>query len=216
MHDVDSQSRANRVTGRVIVIGAATLLGRCGGDPKEAIKPEPDQGTAVESLGSSEPRARPTPVARLIGDPTSRDAPLQIGERAPRFRGLPERARSVIVFFRGAWWVLCREQLVELQKNVAAIEARGARVVALSPESPEGSETLQRELQISFPVLSDPDLDVAAAYGVRQGESDEGRRKAPLASTFVTGEDGVVRFVYVGKRPNYHPPFRDILGALAD
>jgi hypothetical protein len=32
-----------------------------------------------------------------------RDAPLQVGATAPSFAGYPEKARVVIVFFRGEW-----------------------------------------------------------------------------------------------------------------
>jgi hypothetical protein len=53
---------------------------------------------ATESLGAAE--HAPVEVEATL---RSRDVPLGVGDRAPWFEGYPERAKAVIVFFRGAW-----------------------------------------------------------------------------------------------------------------
>ena len=57
--------------------------------------------------------------------------------------------------------------------------------------------------------MSDPDLKIAQAYGVRQKGPD-----IALPSTFVVGADGVIRFTKVAKHPVDRAGFDAILAAL--
>jgi peroxiredoxin len=62
---------------------------------------------------------------------------------------------------------------------------------------------------LTYPMLSDPDLDVAAAYGVR-----EKGKNAALPATFVVGTDGKIRFVHVAKNPIDRLSVAALLAAL--
>lgn len=65
---------------------------------------------------------------------------------------------------------MCRHQLGELEKRAEEIRATGAEVLAVSWDSPEKAAETVQEVGVTFPLLSDPDLKVTEAYGMRMGE----------------------------------------------
>lgn len=92
---------------------------------------------------------------------------------------------------------------------MAEIEAAGGRLVAVSADESTELATLRQSYGLTFPLVSDPDLKIAEAFGVRQKGPD-----IALPSTFVVGADGVVRFVKVAKHPVDRAPVESILTAL--
>jgi peroxiredoxin len=80
--------------------------------------------------------------------PTGRDIALidAIGE-----------APAVVVFYRGAWCPYCNITLKTYQDDLLpALRARGVELVAISPQSPAGSEESVAAGDLEFTVLSDP------------------------------------------------------------
>jgi peroxiredoxin Q/BCP len=67
---------------------------------------------------------------------------------------------------------MCTTQLVKLQKRVNEITAEGAAVFAVSIDTPDEARTVAREFTLSFPVLSDPAMQVIRPYGMK-GEAME-------------------------------------------
>lgn len=61
---------------------------------------------------------------------------------------------------------MCREQLVKLRPHVKALEAEGAAVLALSLDTFDQASKLAQDLSLTFPVLSDPDMDIVREYGM--------------------------------------------------
>ncbi len=150
---------------------------------------------------------------------------LAVGSIAPSF-SLPdstgeivsldtllEHGPVVVTFYRGDWCPFCNLQLNELQKSLGEIEAAGGRLVAISGQAPDHASGLTEKHALTFPVLSDLDQSVSAAYKVRFdlfGELEDlqvnvfqndpatqnanGQRTLPAASTFIVGQDHVVTF----------------------
>jgi peroxiredoxin len=100
----------------------------------------------------------------------------------------------VLVFYRGSWCPWCKGQLGRFQQQLPEIEGEHARVVAISVDPPEKSRELAKKLSLTFPLLSDPDGKVAAAYGVF--DAGAGYNKP---ATVIVGKNGVVRYRYVGE-----------------
>jgi thioredoxin-dependent peroxiredoxin len=96
-----------------------------------------------------------------------------------------------------------------LQDDLGRIEAAGGRLVAVSAAKPDEVDALVKRFGLTFPVLSDPDLRIAASYGVRQKGLD-----IALPSTFVVDAGGIVRWVRVGKNPLDRPSTEEIVAAL--
>jgi len=110
---------------------------------------------------------------------------LQAGARAPDFtlkdadgkpvssRDLLARGPLVVSFYRGVWCPYCNLELQALQAALPEIAARGAGLVAISPQTPPNSRKSQRDNKLGFPILSDAGSAVAAAFGIRFALSEE-------------------------------------------
>lgn len=61
---------------------------------------------------------------------------------------------------------MCREQLVKLPKNIDALTAEGAAVFAVSGDSTDAAARLAKELDLPFPLLSDPRMAVVRAFAM--------------------------------------------------
>jgi peroxiredoxin len=72
----------------------------------------------------------------------------------------------VIVFYRGGWCPYCNLQLRAWQKHLPDLAARGARLVAISPQAPDGTLTTAEKNALAFPVLSDSQDLAGRAFGV--------------------------------------------------
>jgi len=94
-----------------------------------------------------------------------------------------------------------------------ALRQRNAAVVGIVVDSVEENATLSRDAEIAFPLLSDPDLQVVDAYGLRHHDAHEHRDIAHSASVLVDG-DGIVRWVFVTRNVRVRPMPADILAAI--
>ena len=172
-----------------------------------------------------------------------RDA-LGAGDRAPGF-GLPSATGKrvtldallaegpvVLTFYRGAWCPYCNLALRALQQHHDAIRARGARLVAVTPQIPDESLSLADKHELSFEVLSDIGSDVAKQYGIAFDLSAElaalydqigfdlqrvnggHARTLPLPATYVIEADGVIRWAFVDTDYTRRAEPADILAAL--
>ena len=156
---------------------------------------------------------------------------LAVGDTAPAFTlpgangepvTLAERLTAgpvVLTFYRGAWCPVCNIELRTLQERLDDITARGASLVAVSPQGPDDSLGLAERMGLGFDVLSDLDQSVAEAYRVRFRLSEEliaqytawgmllpdlnadSSWDLPVPATFVLDRSGVVRARHVD--PDY-------------
>lgn len=104
---------------------------------------------------------------------------LKAGDRAPTFT-LPDldgrpvssqellgRGPLVVTFYRGVWCPYCNFDLQALEAARPAIEARGARLIAISQQTAPNSRKSQRQNKLGYPILSDKGGVVAAQFGIR-------------------------------------------------
>ncbi len=61
---------------------------------------------------------------------------------------------------------MCREQLVKLRPRVKELEAEGATVLAMSMDTPAEASKLASDLNLAFPILSDPNMAIVREYGM--------------------------------------------------
>ena len=81
---------------------------------------------------------------------------------------------AVIVLYRGAWCPYCNLALRAYQQDlVPVLDHRGIVLIAISPQKPDGSLSVQETNELSFTVLSDPGNQVAAALGVLTAPSTD-------------------------------------------
>jgi peroxiredoxin len=138
----------------------------------------------------------------------------------------------VLTFYRGAWCPYCNLALRALQQHHDAITARGARLVAVSPQIPDESLSLTEKHGLAFDVLSDLGSDVAKQYGIAFDLSTElaetydafgfelqrvnggHARTLPLPATYVIDRDGVITWAFVETDYTQRAEPSDILAAL--
>jgi peroxiredoxin len=81
---------------------------------------------------------------------------------------------AVIVFYRGGWCPYCNLALRTYQRELLPqLERYGARLVAISPQSPEQSLSTAEKAELSFTVLSDPGSGMARDVGIAFQPADE-------------------------------------------
>lgn len=124
-----------------------------------------------------------------------------------------------------------------MRQRYAEIQANGADVVAISFEPLDRLFQLTRQLQLPFPILSDPERDVYFAYSLTQGSwfkifspktvwtyvkhFARGRRYQHAASDwrqlggdFILGEDGTVLFEHREETPADRPSVASLIEML--
>ena len=101
---------------------------------------------------------------------------IRTGDQAPDFtlpnpQGRPvslgtllEAGPAVVTFYRGGWCPYCNIQLRAYQAVLADISALGARLVAISPQLPDGSLSTAEANELTFDVLSDVGNRVARSF----------------------------------------------------
>jgi len=74
---------------------------------------------------------------------------------------------AVVVFYRGAWCPYCNLTLRTYQQELLPLlSERGVKLVAISPQTPEGSEQALANGELEFTVLSDPSNKLSRALGI--------------------------------------------------
>jgi peroxiredoxin len=83
---------------------------------------------------------------------------------------------AVLVFYRGAWCPYCNIALNAYQAELLGeLDHRGVTLVALSPQTPDGSLSMQEKNDLGFAVLSDPGNSLARSVGILTAPSQEAR-----------------------------------------
>jgi thioredoxin-dependent peroxiredoxin len=99
----------------------------------------------------------------------------------------------------------CTVEACDFRDRVADFDARGARVIGVSPD-PLTSHTKFRDKHgLNFTLLSDPEHSAAEAYGVWVEKSMYGRTYMGIErSTFVIGPEGIVEQALYKVKPKGH------------
>ena len=83
--------------------------------------------------------------------------------------------------------------MVQLQADLARIEASGIRLVGISFDSPAVLKKFSDQAKITFPLLSDPESQTIDAYHIRNEAAKGKAEGVPEPGTFILDQAGVVR-----------------------
>ena len=101
------------------------------------------------------------------------------------------------------------------QKLLPEVDKRGARLVAISPQTPDNSLSTQEKNELRFDVLSDSTLQASRGFGIAFDLPPElvdlyasvghdlpttngnGLWTLPVPASYVIGNDGVIAFAHV-------------------
>ena len=223
----------------VAVLGLAVLLAACG-DPVPASERPATVADEVRPDTAGTP-----PVAAAISADEAVGLALGVGDTAPDFKlpiasggtvRLSEMLASgpvVLTFYRGSWCPYCNTELRALQTALPDIEAARARMVAVSPQTPDSSMTIVERQALTFPVLSDAGNRVAREFGlvfrVDVGVRDKYRAagidlamsngdaswELPVPATYVVAPDRTITYAFVEADYTRRAAPEDVVAALA-
>jgi peroxiredoxin len=100
-----------------------------------------------------------------------------------------------------------------LQLSIDEIRKRGVTLAAVVVDPVETNETLARDAGLEFPILSDPDMRLIDAYGLRHRAGHDGNDIALSASILIDGE-GIVRWASVSENVRVRPTPREVLARI--
>jgi peroxiredoxin len=138
----------------------------------------------------------------------------------------------VLSFYRGGWCPYCNIELRALQATLPQFEALGARLIAVSPQTPDQSLSTAEKNALSFTVLSDAGSQVAKSFGIAFDLSEELRPiysqfghglpemngddgwTLPVPATFVIDRSGRIAFAHVDTDYRNRLEPNDILAVL--
>jgi peroxiredoxin len=154
--------------------------------------------------------------------------PLQVGQDAPeielplsqdpgqKFRLSDYKGKSpvVILFFPLAWTGICTQQMCDTRDSLARYESVGAKVVAISVDSPFALDKFKAEQGINFDLASDFNRTASKAYDCLY-ENLLGFEGVSKRSAFVISKEGKIAYAEVNEDPKQVPSIDSILKALA-
>lgn len=182
-------------------------------------------------------------TAELIASGSAERA-LKAGDRAPEFAlndpdGRPVSSAAllaqgplVVSFYRGVWCPYCNMELQALQEQLPAFRAANANVLAISPQIAANSRKSMRDNDLTFPILSDTNNDVAAAFGLRFALPDylvelyttlrndlpafngDDSWTLPMPARYVIGQGGIILYAEVNPDYTRRPDPAELLPAL--
>jgi peroxiredoxin len=155
-----------------------------------------------------------------------------ISEDAAVAAGAGEAAGGAGVMPAAARWPLRELMDDRLLDALPELRRRGFGLIAVSPQKPDESLTLQEKKELTFTVLSDPGNVLAARFGIvttpspdvieaqlklgldlTQGNAD-GTTAIPMPTTVVIDADRIVRWIDVHPDYGARSEVSDILAAI--
>lgn len=170
--------------------------------------------------------------ARKAGDAAPEFTLLDPDGKPASSRELLARGPLVLSFYRGVWCPYCNLELQALQEALPEITARGASLVAISPQTAANSRKSQRDNKLGFPILSDARSEIANAFGIRfrlpdylielyKGfgnnlpvVNDDPPWVLPMPARYVIGTDGVIAYSEINPDYTLRPDPRELLPVL--
>jgi peroxiredoxin len=199
---------------------------------KLAFKPTRERLAAMERATAELIESGQAQRARKAGD-TAPEFILKDPEGNPvSSRELLARGPLVVSFYRGVWCPYCNLELQALQAALPEITARGASLVAISPQTAPNSRKSQRDNKLAFPILSDVRSDIANAFGIRFSLpdylaevyksfgnnlpviNDDPAWVLPMPARYAIGTDGIIAYSEVNPDYTQRPDPSELLPVL--
>ena len=128
---------------------------------------------------------------------------LEIGTKAPDFTLADQngdmhslsnyRGQKVILYFYPKDMTAgCAKQACAFGELYPQFREKGAAVIGISKDSVASHKRFEETHGLPFTLLSDPELQVIAAYDVQKRDKDGQPMKGVIRSTYLIDENGVI------------------------
>ncbi len=166
------------------------------------------------------------------------------GDKAPRFTAVSHNGKIldlnkltqsgpvVLLFYRGYWCPYCNKQLSQLNDSLQLLQAKGATVIAVTPEKYESVNKTIAKTKASFEIISDTTNTILKQYGVNFTVEDKTIEKyktygvdftavnantqntLPVPAMFIIDKDGKFSYLYFNKNYTKRPSVKELLESL--
>ncbi len=169
---------------------------------------------------------------------------LKVGDLAPEFTGKDQQGNKftltealkkgdvVMLFYRGQWCPYCKKQLSNFSDSLTLVAAKGATLLAITPETQENIKKTVEKTNSFFPIIEDKDLAIMKSYQVNfqvdektvarykeygidfdKANGDSGAN-LPVPATYIIGKDRKIKFVFFNSDYKKRASVQDILNNL--
>ena len=139
---------------------------------------------------------------------------------------------TVISFYRGGWCPYCNLELKALQNSLPEIKNLGAKLIAITPETPDNSMTTIEKNNLEFEVLSDKGNEIARAFGLVfnlaeelrpiydgfgidiKGHNGDDSFTLPMPATYVVDKNGKIVKSFVSEDHTQRMEPSEVISAL--
>ena len=141
---------------------------------------------------------------------------LQTGDAAPAFTR-PDHSGAlvskedfagksvVIYFYPKAFTPGCTTESCDFRDNYAAFQKAGYEILGVSPDPVDRLEAFRAEHDLPFPLISDADHSMAAAFGAWGTKKNYGKEyEGLIRSTFTIDADGRIGHAWYNVRAKGH------------
>jgi peroxiredoxin len=169
---------------------------------------------------------------------------LKVGDAAPMFTAKDQDGKTVslkqalkngpvvVLFYRGQWCPFCNKQLSHFADSLQMLTAKGATILAITPETEEGVKKTIEKTKSNFPVLEDEGMTIMKQYKVNFAVDENTISKykgygidfdkangsnganLPVPATYIIGKDGIVKYVFFNTDYRKRASVQDILNNL--
>jgi peroxiredoxin Q/BCP len=141
---------------------------------------------------------------------------LSSGDKAPAFSLIDDSGATVkLSDYRGSRVILyaypaamtpgCTKQACDFRDSLSVLQAAGYTVLGISPDKPEKLATFRDHDGLTFPLLSDPEKEVLAAYGAYGEKKLYGKVvTGVIRSTFVISPKGTIEHAFYNVKATGH------------
>ena len=169
---------------------------------------------------------------------------LKVGEKAPLFsaknqngskidlKKLLKKGDVVLLFYRGQWCPYCNQQLKKVNDSLQYLSAKGATVLAITPENKENIQKTIEKTNANFSIIEDLNLAIMKQYKVNFAVDEStivkyknygidfnkvnGSNAAnlPVPATYIIGKNGKIKYAFFDVNYTKRASVKDIIEHL--
>ncbi len=150
---------------------------------------------------------------------------IEVGSKAPDFSLYSSEKEKVslsdykgknvvLLFFPLAFTGVCTKELCNVRDNIGIYNNSKAKVLAISVDSPQTLAKFKEDQHLNFPLLSDFNKTVSAAYGSLYETFSLDMKGVSKRSAFVIDANGIVRYTEVLENASEEPDYIAIENCL--
>ena len=141
---------------------------------------------------------------------------LEPGSEAPTFRAVDQTgtertledfsgSKLVVYFYPRAFTPGCTTESCDFRDSHQFLSAQGYKILGVSPDTPDKLTEFKKEYDIPFDLVSDPEFEMAKAYGAFGIKKNYGKEyEGLIRSTFRIDDNGVVEDAQYNVRAKGH------------